>query len=89
MLSIIECDLWWANLPPFQLTDDAVIGAGYSLPNASVMGSYGVATEMVARRGVAISLVSVITRILVLPQEYPAIDLILWREHRIGLSALL
>jgi hypothetical protein len=28
MLSIIECDLWWANLSPFQPTDDAVIGDG-------------------------------------------------------------
>ena len=38
--SIIECDLWWANFPPFQLTDETAIGAGYSLPSASAMASY-------------------------------------------------
>jgi hypothetical protein len=58
MLSIIECDLWWANLPPFQLTDDAVIGAGYSLPNASVMASYrrGRRNGCSSRRGYLIGL---------------------------------
>lgn len=28
VLSIIGCGLWWANLSPFQPTDDAVIGDG-------------------------------------------------------------
>jgi hypothetical protein len=57
-LSIIGCDLWWANLPPFQLTDDAVIGAGYSLPNASVMASYrrGRRNGCSSRRGYLIGL---------------------------------
>ena len=58
VLSIIGCGLWWANLPPFQLTDDAVIGAGYSLPNASVMASYrrGRRNGCSSRRGYLIGL---------------------------------